>query len=179
MDIRSTVEITLREAGYATWLWSPGKLEVTCFEDEALGGFVHLFTDSKQLLETWQNVQDATLSRYAPVLKAAGAKAWNIYSVFLAQQPVGSSGELRMLNKIEEQLQHTRKIVKAGLMTEKDVRSALLPLLPISSLATISTIDFTSRLKSKLVDLPPKAISAFLSKVDASEVVAVLSEPTS
>ena len=83
-DLISTLQIVLQEAGYKTWLASVERLTTVCFEDEAIMGFACVFGDAKSLLDQWRTVEGALLNRYAPRLREAEDKAWNVYSVFLS-----------------------------------------------------------------------------------------------
>ena len=86
MDIGTQSEIVLREAGYQTWAWTGASPPVICFESAALIGFVYVFPTARELLETWEAAQQRVLSRHAPALRTAGAKAWNVYSVLLTSE---------------------------------------------------------------------------------------------
>jgi len=90
MDIATQAEIVLREAGYDTWAWTGASTEVTCFENTAIIGFVHVFRSPDELLERWEAAQQVVLSRHSAALRSAGAKAWNVYSVLLAEEPTPS-----------------------------------------------------------------------------------------
>jgi outer membrane protein TolC len=66
------------------------------------------------------------LSRHTAALRAAGAKAWNVYSVFLIAEQVSS--RQRAIERIEEDYALTRKIARVGVRTPDDLERALLPL---------------------------------------------------
>jgi len=66
----------------------------------------------------------------AAQFRAAGDKAWNVYSVFVTEARA-SIEEHRQVRWIEEDLERTRKITATGVIAREDVVKALLPLLPI------------------------------------------------
>ena len=63
MDIATQTEIHLREAGYETWPWTSEDIAVTCFENAALIGFVHVFSSAEELLASWESNRVDVLSR--------------------------------------------------------------------------------------------------------------------
>ena len=130
MDLPSSVQVILQEAGYRTWLTSVDHLTTICFEDEAIMGFVSTFKEPKELLEQWHRIETALLARHATGLRRAEDKAWNVYSVFLCSAS-GSEIQTREVRSIEENLELTRKIAAAGLPSHDDIVRALLPVLPI------------------------------------------------
>lgn len=177
MDIGTQAEITLRQAGYETWTWTGGPVAVVCFEDKSVIGFIHIFNSALALLEKWQHAQDTALSRHVPALRAAGQKAWNVYSVFLTGGPC-SPQLTRQIEQIEEDFSHTRKIARASIRTSADVSRALLPMLPVLSRPAIAGADYKARLRARLSDLPDGAVTAFLGPVEPAEVVRILAEAT-
>lgn len=174
MDIRFQTEILLREAGYDTWTWAGETSAVACFESAALIGFVHVFLTAAELLARWQEMQTATLSRHGPALRAAGAKAWNVYSVFLTAEQ--ASDQQRAVERIEEDFAMTRKIARAGVRTQDDLERTLLPLTALRAQPLISDTDFEDRLRARLKDVPPSALAAFLGTTSPEEVARMLAE---
>ena len=65
MDIFTQAEILLRDAQYETWTWTGPAGPVTCFENAALMGFVHVFDSGDALLGAWKENQHFALSRHA------------------------------------------------------------------------------------------------------------------
>src|SRR6266849_800986 len=110
MDIGTQTEIILREAGFETWPWTGGVVPVTCFENAVVAGFVHVFSSVGDLLARWEQAQHATLNRHSVALRSAGAKAWNIYSIFLAED--GTPEIARQIERIEEDFSMARKIAR-------------------------------------------------------------------
>jgi len=174
MDIAMQTEVLLREAGYETWTWTVPNPAVICFENAALIGFVHVFPTANDLLTRWQEAQNSALSHHSPALHAAGAKAWNVYSIFLTEEQ--TSVQHRAVERIEEDFTLTRKIARAGVRTQYDLERTLLPLTAIQAQPLISETDFEDRLRSRLKDVSPEVLTAFLSSTPAEEVARILEE---
>jgi len=172
MDIFTQAEIVLRDAQYETWTWTGSASPVTCFENAALMGFVHVFDTADDLLTVWKESQQVALARHAASLRGAGAKAWNVYSVFLTQdQDVRRGHEIE---RIEEDFSLTRKIARASITTTDDVENALLPLLSIRSKPLLGASNFETRLRTRLKDIPSDAVTAFLNETTPAEVARIL-----
>ena len=154
------------------WSWTAITPTVTCFENPAIMGFLHTFVSEQVLLDEWESRQNATLARYAPALRLAGDKAWNIYSVFLTSD----RGEQRVhtIDQIEENLSLTRKIARSAIQTANDLEGALLPLLSIKAVPTLGATNFEGRLRNKLTEVPAEVVAAFLSEGSAAKVVKAL-----
>lgn len=174
MDIATQVEIVLREAGFDTWQWSGAVVPVICFENSALMGFVHVFPSAEDLLSRWQSAQNAVLSRHGAALRAAGAKAWNVYSVFLTED--GALTQQRSIERIEEDFALTRKIARAAIRTHEDVERALLPLTAVRAQPVLSETDFEDRLRERLRNVSADVLAAFLGSVPAEDVAKILAE---
>ncbi|OBR79248.1 MULTISPECIES: hypothetical protein [Xanthomonas] len=172
MDIFTQAEILLRDAQYETWTWTGSTRPVACFESAALMGFVHVFDSADALLGTWEENQKITLARHAASLRGAGAKAWNVYSVFLT--PDQDARRMREIERIEEDFSLTRKIARASINTPGDVEKALLPLLSIRSKPLLGASNFETRLRTRLKDIPPDAVTAFLSETTPAEIARIL-----
>lgn len=172
MDILTQTEILLRDAQYETWAWTGSAGPVTCFENAALMGFVHVFNSADALLGTWKENQQIALARHAASLRGAGAKAWNVYSVFLTPDQDARLG--REIERIEEDFSLTRKIARASITTPDDAEKALLPLLPIRSKPSLGASNFETRLRTRLKDIPPDAVTAFLSETAPAEIARIL-----
>ena len=172
MDTATQAEIILREAGYDTWLWTGASPAVTCFENAALIGFVHVFASAEELLASWETAQQAVLSRHTVALRAAGAKAWNVYSVFLTAEQ--ASPQQRAIERIEEDFSLTRKIARTAVRTPDDLELALLPLTSVKAQPLLGDANFEARLRSRLKEVPPDALTAFLGETKADEVARIL-----
>lgn len=172
MDIATQSEVVLREAGFQTWAWTGASPPVICFESTSVAGFVHIFATATELLESWEQAQQRVLSRHAPALRAAGAKAWNVYSVFLTSE---LSPTLQgRVERLEEDFALTRKIARTAIQTLEDVTNALLPLSPIRAQPILEDVDVASRLRLRAKDISPEALNAFLGDVKADEVAEIL-----
>lgn len=172
MDIFTQAEILLRDTRYETWTWTGSLGSVTCFENAALMGFIHVFDSADALLSTWRANQQVVLARHATSLRGAGAKAWNVYSVFLTPDRDDRKG--REIERIEEDFSLTRKIAKAAITTPDDVEKALLPLLSIRSKPLLGASNFETRLRARLKDIPPDAVTAFLKETTPADVARIL-----
>lgn len=127
---------------------SPYDPSMLLFEDEAIFGFVVLFDNPIELLESWRSKQALFIQKNSSTLKRAHMKSWNCYSVYLSTQPAPTSLK-RFLAEIEEDLALTRKIVGDGIATQRDVQRALLSILPIQNhavSASTAKVDLGSRL---------------------------------
>lgn len=172
MDIFTQAEILLRDAHYETWTWSGSGAPMTCFENVALMGFVHVFDTTEALLGGWKESQKVALSRHAASLRGAGAKAWNVYSVFLTRDKDTHRG--RDIERIEEDFSLTRKIARSSITTVDDVEKALLPMLSIRAKPMLGASNFESRLRARLKDIPQDAVTAFLKDATPAEVARIL-----
>jgi hypothetical protein len=172
MDIATQAEIVLRGAGYETWAWTGASPAVICFESTALIGFIHVFASAEALLAKWEAAQQAVLSRHATALRAAGAKAWNVYSVFLTDEQTPS--RQRAVERLDEDFALTRKIARAAVRTPADVERALLPLIAVKAQPLLGEANFEARLRSRLKEISTDAVTAFLSDTSAEEVARIL-----
>lgn len=172
MDIGTQCEVTLREAGYETWPWTGASPPVICFEDTTIIGFVHVFNTARELLETWEDAQQRVLARHAPALRAAGAKAWNVYSILLTSERAPTLQ--RSVEKLEENFALTRKIARTAVQTADDVSNVLMPLGPIRAQPFLENADIADRLRARGKDLPVEAMNAFLGDLPAEDVAEIL-----
>ena len=172
MDISTQAEIALRNAQYETWSWSGPQRPVTCFESAAIMGFVHVFESAEALMAGWQTSQKTALARHAASLRGAGTKAWNVYSVFLTADRAPSLA--RAIERIEEDFTLTRKIARTSITTAEDVERSLLPLMAIQSQPMLGASNFEDRLRARLKDVPPDAVTAFLNETPAADVARIL-----
>jgi hypothetical protein len=172
MDIGTQSEIVLRESGYQTWAWTGASPPVICFENTTVAGFVHVFPTAQELLATWEAAQQRVLSRHAPAFRAAGAKAWNVYSVLLTSELAPALQ--RRVERLEEDFSLTRKIARTAIQTPEDVTNALLPLGPIRAQPLLEGADVASRIRTRATDLPIEALNAFLGDGTPDDVVEIL-----
>lgn len=172
MDIATQSEIILREGGYDTWPLTASSSAVTCFENASVVGFLHVFPSVQELVGRWESAQNAVLSRYAPALRTAGAKAWNVYSVFFTSEQ--QAVQDRAIERIEENFALTRKIARTGIRTADDLARGLSPLLPVKALPVTAEANFETRLNARLKDVPSGALTAFFGGADAETVARLL-----
>jgi hypothetical protein len=169
MDIETHAEVIMREARYETWRWTGAGHPVVCFENALIVGFIHVFPTAADLLAGWESAQKLALTRHSPALRAAGLKAWNVYSIFLTAHTDGPP-----IEHLEEDFSATRKIARAGVRTSADLRRALLVLLPLQSAPVLGETGYEGRLRSRMKDLAPGVVDAFLGPAPAPDVVRVL-----
>src|SRR5436189_3537858 len=130
IDLLSTTQGVLREAGFSTRLTAIDRSPVVCFEDDVLMGFGCIFEGPSDLLKGWRTAEMSLLTRYAASLRTAGDKAWNVYCIFLCGSAADSIQD-RQVRWIEEDLERTRKLAGCGLASRDDVLRVLLPVLPL------------------------------------------------
>jgi hypothetical protein len=174
MDILTQAEIVLRDAQYETWVWEGGVVPAVCFENQAIMGFLHVFSSAEELLATWEKAQEISLSRHRAALRSSGNKAWNIYSVFISHE--FSQNISRRIERIEEDFALSRKIARIGIQTASDLSRAILPLLPIKAQPKLENADYEQRLRTRLKDIPDKAVDAFIGEVPPVDVAHILEE---
>jgi hypothetical protein len=177
IDVLSIMQAVLQEANFTTHLTSINRSAVVHFEDDTLMGFGCIFDEPDELLRRWKTSETSLLTRYAPTLRLAGDKAWNVYSVFLCGS-VSDPLTSRQVRWIEEDLDRTRKIAACGISTRDDLMRALLPILPLQYQAVLRPEDVTERLKRRILNIAPKAANVALDDaVHVAEVVRLLGEP--
>ncbi len=156
------VQDQLVQAGYAVAIADGDDGPVAMFENASILGFVLCFPDAAKLLEQWQPASQRVLKTAQFALRRAEAKSWNAYLLFLADAP-GDYGQNIRLGTIEEDLIGTRKIARAGVADASDVRTALLPLLPIQNAPRLEAVDMPSEIRLRTSELPIELVQAFLS----------------
>jgi hypothetical protein len=174
VEIRAVAQFLLQDANYSVSLWRDDFGPVTRFEDASVMGFVYEFGSVLDLLSNHRERERAVLAAHAHVLRAAGRKAWNVYSVFLAEE-VGTEDLARQVLAIEEDLQMTRKIARIGVTSEASLRVALLPLLPISSQSHVESDDYVTRVSMALANVASESVSkAFFGDVTTAEIIRMM-----
>ena len=177
IDLLSTMQVVLRDAGFSTRLTSVDRSSIVCFEDDALMGFGCVFEDPGGLLTRWKATETSLLTRYAPSFRAAAEKAWNVYCLFLcgaAADPIQN----REVRWIEEDLDRTRKVAACGLASREDLLRALLPVLPLQYQPVLRAEDVTERLQTRIRSIAPRASHVVLDQaVSPAEVVRLLGGP--
>jgi hypothetical protein len=109
------------------------------------------------MVEGWRETEATMLARYAAQFRAAGDKAWNVYSVFITEARA-SEGERREVRWIEEDLERTRKITGTSVVTREEVVKALLPLLPIVAKPLLAPEDSRQRLLRRIEVIAPRVL---------------------
>lgn len=170
IDIPSSAQLLLREAGFSTRLRNVEGSQTICFEDEALIGFCSVFETVGKLLTGWKSRELSTLRRFAPSLQGAGDKAWNVYFALLSAD-VPEAETLRQVRWIEEDLERTRKIAACGVASREDIVRAFLPVLPLQYQPQLQIEDATERLKKRIASIAPKVADAALDPDMAPEEV--------
>jgi hypothetical protein len=172
--ISDSVEI-LVAAGYAVQRIPAGNREALAFENSVCLGFVFAYDTADRLLREWADDSKGVISRYGLALRHAGEKAWNVYVVLISGGPKNETLQAS-LAELEEDLVGTRKIARDGVLSTADLRSALLPLLPIQSAPKLEAVDMPSEIRMRASDVDPKGVGAFLSTADESVVLQLLEE---
>ncbi len=173
-DLVSNIHIILQETGYETWDASATDIQVVAFEDNSVMGFVCVLETAQAIIQQWPIAEADLLAKYAPKLRLAGDKAWNVYCAFLTSARA-SDVERGRIRLIEENLERTRKITATSLITRDDVTKALLPLLPIVSKPVLTNEDPDQRLRRRISAIAPSVVDAALDKsISAKDFVRLL-----
>jgi len=175
IDIIATSTEVLTGAGFNTGLISPGARKALLFEDATVVGFLIPYANPSELIDAWEKDANRAIADHQFGLRRAGQKAWNVYVVLVAVEPAHYA-HTAALAAIEEDLTGTRKIARAGIADIADLRAALLPLLPLQAAPKLEAVDIANEIRQRATELPPRAIDAFLSKVEEGVVMQVLEE---
>lgn len=175
MDLAKEAEIVFRDAGYVTQQWLESQVPMISFENETIIGFAHFFGSSNDLLHGWESAEEAALDRFRFLIRSAGEKAWNVYSIFLAPDDPTKASTVELM-KIEENFRQTRKIAKGGITSNSGIVNALLPLIPIQNRPVLDEINLESRLKISLSEIHQDGASALLGGASAKEIAQILAE---
>jgi len=176
IDVLSTLQVALQEAGFITHLTSLERSPIVCFEDDTLLGFGCVFDNPVALLKHWKTTEMTLLRRYAPSLRGAGEKAWNVYCIFLCS---GNADliQSREVRWVEEDLERTRKIAACGVGSREDLMRALLPVLPLQYTPELRPENVTERLEGRIRIIVPSASHIVLDQsFPPAEVVKLLGE---
>jgi hypothetical protein len=173
--ILDEAEVVLRKDRFSTIRLPDNSAFV--FEDETVFGFVVEYSTAKDLLNNWQPNQDKLLERFSAILRNAGAKAWNVYTVLLTEGMTDDAQQTHIFETIEENLRHTRKIPRQNIRTPSDVRAALAPLLAVPTQSILAAESFEVRLTRKLeAEIGAEAAKSFLGEADEETVARLLAE---
>ncbi|MER8899356.1 hypothetical protein [Mesorhizobium sp. M0676] len=143
------------------------------FEGDTVLGFVLAFPDAVSLIVNWRTRSQQVLKASQFGLRRSEAKAWNAYLVLLATEPADYGASIT-LSAIEEDLTGTRKIARAGVATEADARSALLPLLAMQNAPQLDAVDMASEIRLRTSELPVELIDAFVSGAPEATMLQML-----
>lgn len=156
MDPLSTAETELSKAGFETWLHTD-ETERMYFEDRSVFGMVSAYPSVSNLLKKWESRQDEFLEAYQDSLRSPEGeqKVWNAYTVHLT---IGDFSEAKKnrtrqenrLFKIENNFRGTRKIARANISNDEDVKDALLPLLPLQRKPELAAENYREQLVQEL-----------------------------
>jgi hypothetical protein len=174
IDLLTTTQTVLGEAGFETWLVRGTFGTIVCFEDISVMGFVGIFSTTDALLQDWKRFESEMLDRYAAPIRGSGEKAWNVYTVLLTTDAPSPESK-RSVRWIEEDLSRTRKLAGCDLQTRNDVLEALLPLVPVQQQAAIQADDANERLMKRIRAVAPSVENIALNDdVAVQDVVNVL-----
>jgi hypothetical protein len=175
MDLLGEAQRILAESKYATAFVEASQDRALAFESTTVLGFAFAYDSPVQLLEHWNAESHAAIARNQLGLRRAQEKAWNVYIVLLARA-AADYAMLAALNAIEEDLTGARKIARGGIEDTKDLRDALLPLLPIQNAPRLETVDMVTEIRLRTTELPPQVVKAFLSGATEASVSQVIEE---
>lgn len=178
IDLLSTTQVLLKDAGYKVRLSSFRSDTLVSFEDGGVVGFCATFVSPEELIENWLAYETEIVTRFAANFRAAGEKAWNVYCIFLCAA-VATDVQRREIGWIEENLDRTRKLSASGISSREDLIGVLLPVLAIQYQAVLLDADVTERLKRRIGDIAPAVREVALDEtVLPSDVVILLGART-
>jgi hypothetical protein len=163
----------LAEAGYTVGNLATPKGDVVTFENDTVLGFVLRYADAGTMLANWRADSTDALTAAQFLLRRADAKAWNTYILVLADEP-GDYGQTISIGAIEEDLVGTRKLARAGVGVGEELRSALLPLLPIQNAPRLEAVDITAEIRLRTSELPTDIVETFLSGASETTLLQLL-----
>jgi hypothetical protein len=175
IDLIEESQRMLREVGCATVVFESDRYKALAFENLTVLGFIFAYESPLHLLQRWTADFNEAITKNQLGLRRAQAKAWNTYTIFLAQD-VPQYTEMVALSAIEEDLRGTRKIARAGIKDGEDLRVALLPLLPIQNAPRLEAVDMKAEIRLRTTELPPRTVEAFLSDALETLIMQVLEE---
>ena len=173
MDISKEAQIILRDGGYDTWEWNDASVPIVYFENDVILGFIYLFNDIDYLKNSWEELQQIVIDKFKPNFKAAGNKAWNVYSIFLS---TSESEDSVTLDYIEENFNHTRKIARSNIVSKESLKNALLSILPLVNKPILDEFTFNDALRANLARIREDAAEAFMNDVDVEIIAQIMAE---
>ncbi len=169
------VQAVLAGSGFEMVLPKPTLSNALAFESDTVLGFVIAYSTVADLLGGWRRDADEVALERRLWLRAAGAKAWNVYILLLAHEEASFAASIA-LGSIEEDLVGTRKIARAGVTSIVGIQNAILPLLPFGAAPVLEPIDMCIEIKARATELNQVAVDAFLSLSEQSVVLQMLEE---
>lgn len=158
---KAAVRQHLVDQGYSIGELHARDCEVVIFENATVFGFIFFYSDSAALLANWRSDSEQVLREAQFSLRQAGEKAWNTYTVFLADNQSSPHDGIN-LQAIEENLVGTRKIARTGVKRIRELRLALLPLLSIQHAPRLEPIDMESEIRLRTSELPDDLVDGFI-----------------
>jgi hypothetical protein len=122
IDIRTLSIDVLAEAGFTSQPISSHGCDVLLFEDITVLGFLFVYPDPRQLIDSWTKDVNRVITGHQFGLRRAGQKSWNTYVVLLAVGDADHSDSVALAS-IEEDLVGTRKIARAGVRDLASLRA--------------------------------------------------------
>lgn len=143
----------LLSSGYVEAQIGSSDLGSRVFEDAFGIVAIHVFDTWGQLRDQWHLAQGQLVDLISEHVRRAEAKAWEGYLVLLTPGLLPST-EMATINDLRGDTNRVRKLVATGeaLGTLADVRSVLLPLLPL-------LIDDPSSAQTNLLELLPELLA--------------------
>ena len=172
-ETEAAVRQQLVNGGYGIGELDARDCRVVIFENATVLGFVFFYSDSSALFENWRTDSERILREAQFSLRQAGEKAWNTYTVFLADNRTNPDDGIK-LHAIEENLIGTRKIARTGVKNLEELRLALLPLLGIRNAPRLEPIDMASEIRLRTSELPGDLVDGFIGNAPNSVMTQLL-----
>ncbi|QOG07272.1 hypothetical protein IGS74_03125 [Aureimonas sp. OT7] len=173
MSILHLAARQLDDAGYSVAVLTDDDIQYLAFEGDTILGFVLAFDDAGALIERWHQDSKRVLKASQFGLRRAETKAWNAY-VILLTDGISNYASTISLGAIEEDLMGTRKIARAGVSSEDDMRAALLPLLNMQHAPRLDAVDMSGEIRLRTSELPSELIDAFVGGAPDATILQLL-----
>ena len=165
----------LEENEYQAVVESQDGIEYVAFDGSTTFGFLLLFRTVSDAKESWGRIVDSIHGKHAFALRSLGRKTWNLYTVLLIEGDA-SREERVWIEKLQEDLLETRKVVCAGIREVHSFRKALLPLLQFQEKSQLNPIEFMPEVRKRLPTFPSKTMRAFEAGLSEDELFSLLEE---
>lgn len=173
MSILHLAARQLDDAGYSVAALTDADIQYLAFEGDTVLGFVLAFDDADALIERWHQDSQRVLRASQFGLRRAETKAWNAYVILLTGDKSDYASTIR-LGAIEEDLTGTRKIARAGVVSDEDMRGALLPLLAMQHAPKLDAVDMAGEIRLRTSELPLDLIDAFIGGAPDTTILQLL-----